>query len=72
LATLPLYDLPVRQIAINKIAFINHIFGANTLPDSKFIQESLTILDEKNVRFSSNRFYNEPGRSWHAGVKFQF
>ncbi len=73
---MPKYDLIGVSgnylLQVMKKYSINLIFGANNLLDSEFIQESLTNLDVKNIRFSGNRVYNEPGRTWYAGVKFQF
>lgn len=73
---LPKYDLLGVSgnylLKIGKSQTLNLIFGANNLLDSEYIQQSASNLNEENPHFTSNQVQYGTGRTWFAGLKFQF
>lgn len=51
---------------------LNFFFGANNLLDSGFIEQSATNWNEKHPRFIGNQVQYGTGRTWFAGLRYQF
>lgn len=59
-------------LKIGKSQTLNLIFGAQNLLDTEYIEQSATNLMEENPHFTSNQVYFGTGRTWFAGIKYQF
>ncbi len=73
---IPKYDLIGFSgnylLQLKKSLRINLIFGGQNLLDTEFIEQSFTNIPEGNTKYTSNRVYFGIGRTWFAGVRFQF
>ena len=73
---IPKYDLIGFSgnylIQLKKSLRINLIFGGQNLLDSEYIERSFTNIPEGNAKYTSNIVQYGMGRTWFAGVKFQF
>lgn len=73
---IPKYDLIGFSgnylLQLKKSLRINLIFGGQNLLDTEYIEQSFTNIPEGDAKYTSNRVYYGAGRTWFAGVKFQF
>jgi len=73
---LPKYDLIGVSgnylLKIRKFGEINLIFGGNNLLDTEYIEQTATNMNEENPRYTGNQVFYGSGRTWFAGLKFNF
>jgi hypothetical protein len=73
---LPKYDLIGFSgnylLKIGKTQTLNLIFGGQNLLDTEYIEQSATNMNEENPGYTDNQVYYGMGRTWFAGIKFQF
>lgn len=73
---IPKYDLIGFSgnylIQLKKSLRINFIFGGQNLLDTEYIEKSYTNIPEGDTNYTSNVVQYGMGRTWFAGLKFQF
>ncbi len=59
-------------LKVSKTHTLNLIFGAQNLLDTEYIEQSGTNWNEENPHYTANQVYYGTGRTWFAGIKYQF